>query len=60
MEELAQKVGFRSERLIKRMLDDLEEALPVPITDFMKVYPVENCDARDNAHFPELHVSIKK
>lgn len=59
-EELAHKVGFRSERLIKRMLDDLEEALPVPIRDFMKVSPVENCDAGDNANFPELYVSIKK
>jgi len=60
VEELAQKVGFRSERLIKRMLEDLEEVLPVPIRDIMKVYPVENCYDGGNAHFPELHVSIKK
>ncbi|ROL53305.1 Retrotransposon-derived protein PEG10 [Anabarilius grahami] len=59
-EELAHNVGFRSERLIKRMLDDLEEAIPVQIRDFMKVSSVVNSDAGDNVHFPELHVSIQK
>ncbi len=59
-EELAQQMGFRSERFIKKLLYDLEEALPVSIRDYMKVFPVDNCNAGGNAHFPELHVSIKK
>lgn len=59
-EKLAHIVGFWSERLIKRMLDDLEEAIPVPIRDFMKVSSVVNSDAGDNVHFPELYVSIQK
>lgn len=59
-EELAQKMGFSSERFIKKLLYDLEEALPVPVRHFMKAAPVENCNAGINTCFPELHVSIKK
>ncbi len=59
-EELAQKMGFRSERFIKKLLYDLEEAFPAPVRLFMKTAPVENCNAGINIHFPELHVSIKK
>ncbi len=53
-------MGFRSERFIKKLLYDLEEALPAPERHFMKVAPVENCNAGINTPFPELHVSIKK
>ncbi len=59
-EELAQKMGFRSERFIKKLLYDLEEAFPAPVRLFMKTAPVENCNAGINTRFPELHVSIKK
>ncbi len=31
VEELAQKMGFRSERSIKKLLYDLEEAFPAPV-----------------------------
>lgn len=60
VEELAHNVEFRSERFIKKLLHDFEEAFSVPIRDFMKVSPVENCNAGVNDNFPELHVSIKK
>ncbi len=53
-------MGFRSERFIKKLLYDLEEAFPAPVRLFMKTAPVENCNAGINIHFPELHVSIKK
>ncbi len=36
-EELAQKMGFRSERFIKKLLYDLEEAFPAPVRLFMKL-----------------------
>ncbi len=31
VEALAQKMGFRSERFIKKLLYDLEEAFPAPV-----------------------------
>lgn len=59
-EELAQKMGFRSERLIKKSILDLEEVFPVPLRNFMKSTPVEYCNVGFKANCPELHVSIEK
>lgn len=59
-EVLTRMLGFRSERIIEKLLHDLEEVFPAPIRDFMKVSHVENCNDGGKAWFPELHVSIKK
>jgi len=56
-EELAQKVGFRSVRLVNRLLEDLEAALLDSIKEFLK----ETC-ANDTEPFtfPEFDFLMKK
>lgn len=57
-EELARKVGFRSVRLAKRVLEDLEAELPVSAKEFLK----ETCAGEDTEPFtfPEFDFLMKR
>lgn len=57
-EELARKVGFRSVRLAKRVLEDLEAELPFSAKEFLK----ETCAGEDTEPFtfPEFDFLMKR
>lgn len=56
--ELAQKVGFRSVRLVKRVLEDLEAVIPISAKDFLKETRIG--DETKQMFFPEFSFLMNK